>query len=72
MNTEYKVGHTFRTKCGRGRVAYRPDWYASCAWITYWNGVAELHFETPEEAAEWFKKEFDAELDLRKENVNGT
>jgi hypothetical protein len=44
--TVYQIGHTVRSKCGRARVTYRPDWDAERPWIGYYNGTAEKHHAT--------------------------
>lgn len=46
---------TYRTKCGRARATYHPEWYAARPWVTYIDGTAGQHFATPMAAAEYFR-----------------
>lgn len=34
---------TYRTKCGRGRTTYHPEWSESQPWATYIDGTAGRH-----------------------------
>lgn len=36
-------GESWRTRCGSGRVAYRPDWDAAKPYATYYRGTAGAH-----------------------------
>lgn len=37
---DYKLGHTIRTRDGKGRITYQPDWSQSMPWASYRNGTA--------------------------------
>lgn len=43
----YTIGETFRSKCGRARITYRPDWDAERPWVSYIDGTAGRHFGLP-------------------------
>lgn len=62
---ESKIGDTYRTKCGRGRISYHPEWSTSKPWVSYTHGSAGLHFTNPEEALAYFQKK-GMSLDLTK------
>lgn len=39
-----QVGLTVRSKCGKGRISYQPDWSPSLPWATIFRGTAGAHF----------------------------
>lgn len=45
---EYKSGDTVRSKCGRARLSYHPEWSEMLPWASYKNGTAGRHFGTLE------------------------
>lgn len=51
---DHLVGAGFRTDCGHGRVAYRPDWDKSQPYATYIDGTAGRHFASLEACAQYF------------------
>ncbi len=55
--TIHKVGTTFRTKSGRARATYRPDYDKSKPWITYIDGEAGYHFATLQDAVRYLRLE---------------
>lgn len=46
----HKQGETVRSKCGRHRTTYQPDWSAMKPWATFNNGTACNAFATLSEA----------------------
>lgn len=46
----YKHGDTVRSKCGRHRTTYQPDWSPMKPWATFNNGTACNAFATLSEA----------------------
>lgn len=46
---------TYRTKCGRGRVSYHPEWSPSQPWVTYIDGTAGRHVVDLPAAYAYFK-----------------
>lgn len=53
---KHKNGETHYTRCGGGRVTYRPDWSTEKPWVSYIGGTAGLHFARLEYAAGYFEK----------------
>lgn len=45
-----KTGDTVRSKCGRHRATYDPEWSPSKPWATFHNGTACNAFATLAEA----------------------
>lgn len=39
----YPLGHDVRSKCGKARASFRPDWSQKNPWAVYVNGTATLH-----------------------------
>lgn len=37
--TEPKQGDTYRTRCGRGRITYDPEFYRTRPWVTVVGGT---------------------------------
>lgn len=48
------IGTSWRTECGHGRVAYRPDWSVAEPYVTYRDGTAGRHFANLEACAQLF------------------
>lgn len=64
MSQEHKPWDTYRTKCGRGRITYHPEWSASKPWASYWLGMAGAAFATVGEADMHFMRTRNTELQL--------
>ena len=65
-SAKIEIGHAIRTKCGRGRITYRPDWSPSYPWLGYRNGTVGACYASPEAAkADGFDLESDAERTAR-------
>lgn len=56
LTYEREVRDTYRTKCGRGRVSYHPEWSPSQPWASYIDGTAGRHFPGLLEAQAYFIK----------------
>jgi len=54
MSLEIKPWTTIRTRCGRGRITYHPEWSPSQPWASYWLGSAGRHFVSTNAADHYF------------------
>jgi hypothetical protein len=41
---DYYIGETFRSKDGRARLTYHPDWDSLRPWVGYIDGTAGRHY----------------------------
>lgn len=44
-----------RTKCGKGRAAYKPEWSPEKPWSLYWKGEAMLCVTSRHQAEQYFR-----------------
>ncbi len=51
--SNYKIGQSWRTKDGAGRVSYRPDWDSVLPFMIYVRGTARIHKGTLAAWCEW-------------------
>lgn len=45
----------YLTTCGRGRLAYHPEWSEIQPWVSYIDGSAGRHFANIYDATNYFK-----------------
>ena len=55
---------THRTKCGRGRVTYHPEWSEERPWATYRNGSAGAHVANLQDGVVYFGR-YGMELEVK-------
>ena len=64
MPKEYKTGDTLTTECETGVLEYQPGQDPTTPWILYWDGVANLAFESVDAAAKWLKQVKNTTLEI--------
>jgi len=47
---------TVRSKCGKARATYRPDWSEAQPWVTYIRGTAGIHAATERGALSYLER----------------
>ena len=64
---DYHEGETFRSKCGRARITYHPDWDSERPWVSYIRGTASRHYPGPYTAMVRMRDDYGYQLDLTRQ-----